>query len=95
MPENSDHREYLREKATLMRRLSREHAAADNPLIAAKLAEVAAVLEATALERSPPRREEPLNNRGENDGAEHRPRNSVPSDKKRMAGQGDRLEYVP
>jgi hypothetical protein len=97
MPDNSDHREYLREKATLMRRLSREHAAADNPLMAAKFAEIAAVLEAraTTLERSPPRREDPLNNRDENDGAEHRPRSSVPSDKKRMAGQGDRLEYVP
>jgi hypothetical protein len=49
MPENCDHREYLREKATLMRRLSREHAAADNTLIAAKLAEVAAVLAARAI----------------------------------------------
>jgi hypothetical protein len=48
MPENCDHREYLREKATLMRRLSPEHAAADNTLIAAKLAAVAAVSAARA-----------------------------------------------
>jgi len=74
MPENSDHHEYLRDNATLMRRLSREHAAADDPLIVAKLAEVAAVLEARATppERLPPRREQPLNNRDENDGAEDR-----------------------
>jgi hypothetical protein len=60
MPENHDHLEYLREKAALLRRLSREHAAVDNPLIGAKLAEVAGVLEARAatLERSSPRQEE-------------------------------------
>jgi hypothetical protein len=55
MPENRNHLEHLNEKAALLRRLSSEHAAADNPLIAAKLAEVAAEFEARAavLERLP------------------------------------------
>jgi hypothetical protein len=55
MPKNRDQLEHLREMASLMRRLSGDHAAAENPLIAAKLAEVAADLEkrAMVLERIP------------------------------------------
>jgi hypothetical protein len=37
MPENRDQLERLCKMASLMRRLSGEHTAADNPLIAAKL----------------------------------------------------------
>ena len=55
MPENRKQLEDLRQMASLMRRLSGEHAAADHPLIAAKLAQVAAVLDtrAVTLERLP------------------------------------------
>jgi alkylation response protein AidB-like acyl-CoA dehydrogenase len=55
MPKNRDQLEHLREMASLMRRLSGDHTAADNPLIAAKLAEVAVELETRAmvLERIP------------------------------------------
>jgi hypothetical protein len=57
MPKNLDQLEHLRKMASLMRRLSGDHTAADNPLIAAKLAEVAADLEkrAMVLERMPMR----------------------------------------
>lgn len=57
MPKNRDQLEHLREMASLMRRLSGEHTAAGNPLIAAKLSGVAAEFETRAmvLEPFPPR----------------------------------------
>jgi hypothetical protein len=57
MPENRHQLEHLRQMASLMRRLSGDHTAADNPQIAEKLSEVAAEFETRAmvLERLPPR----------------------------------------
>jgi hypothetical protein len=49
MPRYRDQLEHLREMASLIRRLSGEHTAADNPLIAAKLSQVAAELETRAM----------------------------------------------
>jgi hypothetical protein len=50
MPKNRERLVDVRKGASLMRRLSNEHAAADNDQIAAKLAEVAAELETRAAE---------------------------------------------
>ena len=67
MPENRKQLENLRQMASLMRRLSGEHAAADHPLIAAKLAQVAAALgtRAMTLERLPSRSRDYLRRRHE------------------------------
>jgi hypothetical protein len=55
MPKNRYQLEHFREMASPMRRLSGEHTAADNPLIAAKLSKVAASWKTRAmvLERLP------------------------------------------
>jgi hypothetical protein len=55
MPKSRDQLEHFRQMVSPMRRLSGEHTAADNPLIAAKLSKVAAEFETRAmvLERLP------------------------------------------
>lgn len=72
MSEDRKQLENLRQMASLMRRLSGEHTAADKPLIAAKLSEVAAEFETrvVTLERLPSRSVNYVHQRHEADDAD-------------------------